>query len=342
MSSGVYPFVNLIFCVLETIEPQQGYGEVNQLGGVFVNGRPLPNHKRRAIVTMAQAGVRPCDISRQLRVSHGCVSKILHRFNETGKIEPGAIGGSKPRVTTPKVVDYIKKLKQKDAGIFAWEIRDRLLADAICSRDNVPSVSSIRSVLFEYARVFYSNMFCSRILRNRINNSGHTQTNHTYIDEKERHATATIFGQIYPPFSCMPTSGPQHGSIANHSSQAITLRDMGKFNSIRQPYWQHYAVADLFTGHSTGTGGYHSSTTTPNVVTTTISNNSDHQMGQSFSSSDSKAVFNNYSVQNYYNQCMNNHERFMQCFQHQHPHIGASTHALLSPHSVKQEDLNCF
>lgn len=48
---------------------------------------------------MAHHGIRPCVISRQLRVSHGCVSKILCRYQETGSIRPGAIGGSKPKVS---------------------------------------------------------------------------------------------------------------------------------------------------------------------------------------------------------------------------------------------------
>ncbi|EGI58291.1 Protein gooseberry-neuro [Acromyrmex echinatior] len=122
----------------------QGQGRMNQLGGVFINGRPLPNHIRLRIVEMAAAGIRPCVISRQLRVSHGCVSKILNRYQETGSIRPGVIGGSKPRVATPEVETRIEELKRDNPGIFSWEIRDKLLREGF---SEPPSVSSISRLL---------------------------------------------------------------------------------------------------------------------------------------------------------------------------------------------------
>lgn len=137
-----------------------GHGGINQLGGVFVNGRPLPDLVRQSIVDLAKQGVRPCDISRQLRVSHGCVSKILGRYHETGSIRPGIIGGSKPKVATPKVVDAISNYKNQAPTMFAWEIRERLIADGICDSDKVPSVSSI-----------------NRIVRNRGNLNENSKTN---------------------------------------------------------------------------------------------------------------------------------------------------------------------
>ncbi|XP_071528835.1 LOW QUALITY PROTEIN: uncharacterized protein [Panulirus ornatus] len=118
------------------------HGGVNQLGGVFVNGRPLPDMVRQRIVELAHNGVRPCDISRQLRVSHGCVSKILSRYYETGSIRPGVIGGSKPKVATPTVVEAIANYKKQNPTMFAWEIRERLLVENVCTQENVPSVSS--------------------------------------------------------------------------------------------------------------------------------------------------------------------------------------------------------
>ncbi|XP_055085773.1 paired box protein Pax-2-B-like [Periophthalmus magnuspinnatus] len=136
-----------IHCKADPFTAMHRHGGVNQLGGVFVNGRPLPDVVRQRIVELAHQGVRPCDISRQLRVSHGCVSKILGRYYETGSIKPGVIGGSKPKVATPKVVDKIADYKRQNPTMFAWEIRDRLLAEGICDNDTVPSVSSINRII---------------------------------------------------------------------------------------------------------------------------------------------------------------------------------------------------
>lgn len=97
------------------------------MGGVFINGRPLPNHIRLKIVEMAASGIRPCVISRQLRVSHGCVSKILNRYQETGSIRPGVIGGSKPKVTSPEIEARIKEMYKANPGLFSWEIREKLI-----------------------------------------------------------------------------------------------------------------------------------------------------------------------------------------------------------------------
>ena len=147
------------------------------MGGVFINGRPLPNHIRLKIVELAAAGVRPCVISRQLRVSHGCVSKILNRYQETGSIRPGVIGGSKPKVTGDDIEKKIDDYRRENPNIFSWEIRDKLIKvgpslakvrtdqlsplgrlyiyiyildrikDGICDKQTTPSVSSISRLL---------------------------------------------------------------------------------------------------------------------------------------------------------------------------------------------------
>ena len=85
-----------------------------------------------------------------LQVSNGCVSKILSRYYETGSIKPRAIGGSKPRVATPHIVENIKKYKLEKPSIYAWEIREKLLKSKIVNRDNMPSVCSVYSLKFSF------------------------------------------------------------------------------------------------------------------------------------------------------------------------------------------------
>ncbi|XP_048126296.1 paired box protein Pax-2a isoform X4 [Alosa alosa] len=175
-----------------------GHGGVNQLGGVFVNGRPLPDVVRQRIVELAHQGVRPCDISRQLRVSHGCVSKILGRYYETGSIKPGVIGGSKPKVATPKVVDKIADYKRQNPTMFAWEIRDRLLAEGVCDNDTVPSVSSI-----------------NRIIRTKVQQPFHTSPDGTGTP------LSTAGHTIVPSTASPPVSSASNDPVGSYSINGI-------------------------------------------------------------------------------------------------------------------------
>ncbi|CAL8277788.1 unnamed protein product [Boreogadus saida] len=133
-----------------------GQGRVNQLGGVVHQlAGPLPNH-----IPPQDSGDGPPTESGPASspgssafCRTAALSKILCRYQETGSIRPGAIGGSKPRqVATPDVEKRIEEYKRDNPGMFSWEIRDKLLKDGVCDRSSVPSgeassVSSISRVL---------------------------------------------------------------------------------------------------------------------------------------------------------------------------------------------------
>lgn len=217
-----------------------------------MNGRPLPTATRMRIVDLARLGIRPCDISRQLRVSHGCVSKILARYHETGSILPGAIGGSKPRVTTPKVVTYIRDLKHKDPGIFAWEIRDRLLAEAVCDKNNVPSVSSI-----------------SRILRNKLGNMSSPQSSSTGSGTNcstGNHHTH-IYNAIYNPYTYSMKADPCLSPNSAHHIRASSSQCWPSSHSVTDILANvHNQALRVTCGNNNCSGGHLSNMTVPVVA----------------------------------------------------------------------------
>ena len=100
------------------------------------------------------------------------------RYYETGSIRPRAIGGSKPRVATAEVVSKISLYKSECPSIFAWEIRDRLLQEGVCTNDNIPSVST----QFSFNR--FNNRFYSSCKYSRIANSLTCQTRN-FVDQMQ-------------------------------------------------------------------------------------------------------------------------------------------------------------
>ena len=50
-------------------------------------------------------------------------------------------------MATPSVVKRILRIKNENAALFAWEIRDQLLAQRVCDPNSIPSVSSINRIL---------------------------------------------------------------------------------------------------------------------------------------------------------------------------------------------------
>ncbi|GBM25330.1 Paired box protein Pax-6 [Araneus ventricosus] len=136
---------------------------LGNLSPLYLNTRlseSLP--QPRMVHDFSPYGLRPYDFARQLLTSQTAVNKILgssapsitslpllanSRYYETGSLRPGIIGGSKPKVATPVVVAKIEQYKRENPTIFAWEIRERLISEGVCTNSTAPSVSSINRIL---------------------------------------------------------------------------------------------------------------------------------------------------------------------------------------------------
>jgi len=56
---------------------------------------------------------------------YNIIPLCIYRYRKTGSINPGQIGGSKPKVTTSDVVAKVRFYKAQNPQMFAWEIRHK-------------------------------------------------------------------------------------------------------------------------------------------------------------------------------------------------------------------------
>ncbi|XP_063635852.1 paired box protein Pax-6-like isoform X2 [Cydia splendana] len=119
-------------------------------GGTGGSGTPLypPSHplssllSQQRLLELSRFGLRHYDIAHHVLSQQGAVTKLLGTLRP-----PGLIGGSKPKVATPAVVSKIEQYKRENPTIFAWEIRERLISEGVCTNATAPSVSSINRIL---------------------------------------------------------------------------------------------------------------------------------------------------------------------------------------------------
>ena len=60
-----------------------------------------------------------------ITISIFSLPETYFRYQETGSIRPGVLGGSKPKLATPEIEMKIEGYKKENPGVFSWEIRDR-------------------------------------------------------------------------------------------------------------------------------------------------------------------------------------------------------------------------
>ncbi|KAK4305828.1 hypothetical protein Pmani_022298 [Petrolisthes manimaculis] len=124
------------------LAPQSAVGAVGGGGGGGPGAMeglryPPPN------AAAAAAAARHYDLAQHVLSQHtAAMAKLLGTIRP-----PGMIGGSKPKVATPQVVNKIEQYKRENPTIFAWEIREKLISDSVCTNSTAPSVSSINRIL---------------------------------------------------------------------------------------------------------------------------------------------------------------------------------------------------
>lgn len=119
----------------------------NENGGIYDNGRALPQMFREKCIDLYHNGVPQREISRRLRKSLRYVQNVLSRYIETNDSQKSV----RSEFPTPKItndgLEYIEVQKLMKPSVYGKEIQDRLLLDGVVHPNDLPSVSQINKVI---------------------------------------------------------------------------------------------------------------------------------------------------------------------------------------------------
>jgi len=152
------------------------------------------------------------------------------------------------QVATPYVVQKILELKQTTPSIFAWEIRDQLLAGGICDRMSIPSVSSINRILRNVSSVSAAAGAMSRL-------SSLSVPLRYYHETVLRHRARCLAGALQwpPPPPPPPSVTTQRGPAgANESTGDVDCSPDMSWTNEQSPAMHDDSPVDCkrFTNHT--------------------------------------------------------------------------------------------
>ncbi|XP_022225315.2 paired box protein Pax-1 isoform X2 [Drosophila obscura] len=176
------------------------------------------------LLELSRFGLRGYDLAQHMLSQQGAVSKLLGTLRP-----PGLIGGSKPKVATPTVVSKIEQYKRENPTIFAWEIRERLISEGVCTNATAPSVSSINRILRNRAAERAAAEFARAASYGYAMHPTHP---HPYTSFPTWPGHHPLWGAVPLPAGGAPPGGSSsYGSDANSNSHSHSNANSHNTNS---------------------------------------------------------------------------------------------------------------
>lgn len=220
----------------------------------------MPREVRIRVLQLAQMGVKPCAISQQMRITHGCISKLLAKFEETGSIDSKHERKGRPKVITSDIELKIDQYRSEQPGIFTWELRERLIKEGCFNRQNAPSLTSISRFIKEklvkeatrkkiekvpelkFPTVYSTHYNRSSTSRNNSSQCGHLQSSQYSVAKTVPKSTQLQFyTQDVSAFKDLPKYWKPFTLKATTDAGAINDQDVLSFDPVAH-FEDHYAA----------------------------------------------------------------------------------------------------